>query len=486
MTLFCAFLKRKIKFKGGAPVIKRNQKTINMLNMLSDACLIFISYFISLFIRFIILDGIITVKLWSFSYSVIIGIYSVLVVLVYYGMKMYGSYRFKDTTNEAINIFLINGVLISILTTFLFVFKINEFSRLVLFLYWLISSFLVITKRAVVRSILKKFRKLGYNQKHVIIMGNGKLALKYTNDIKRNPQVGVTIDGYISAVQKKELGTCLGSYEELEKILATREIDELIIALEPHEVRFMKYAIACADKEGIRLSLIPFFSEYFPSHATMSIIGDSKLIDMRATPLDKFLGASLKRSMDIFGSIFGIILLSPVMLITALGVKFSSPGPILFRQDRIGLHKKPFKMLKFRSMRVNEKETTGWSKNVDTRKTRFGSFIRKFSIDELPQLFNVLKGDMSLVGPRPEIPFYVQQFKEDVPLYLVRQQVRPGMTGWAQIHGLRGDTSIEERVKYDIWYIENWSLALDIKILFKTVFGGIVNNEVIVKKQRKQ
>ena len=136
-------------------------------------------------------------------------------------------------------------------------------------------------------------------------------------------------------------------------------------------------------------------------------------------------------------------------------------------------------MLKFRSMRINDSEKTGWSTDADPRKTRFGSIIRKFSIDELPQLFNVLKGDMSLVGPRPEVPHYVRQFKEDVPLYLVRQQIRPGMTGWAQVNGLRGDTSIEDRVKYDIWYIENWSLQLDIKILFKTVFGGLVNNEKI-------
>ena len=136
-------------------------------------------------------------------------------------------------------------------------------------------------------------------------------------------------------------------------------------------------------------------------------------------------------------------------------------------------------MLKFRSMKVNSTENTGWSTETDPRKTRFGSIIRKFSIDELPQLFNVLKGDMSLVGPRPEVPHYVRQFKEDVPLYLVRQQIRPGMTGWAQIHGLRGDTSIEARVKYDLWYIENWSLWLDIKILFKTVFGGMINNEKI-------
>lgn len=453
--------------------------------MVSDAILIFLSYFLALYIRFAFLSGTISVKLWRSPYVEIIAIFSILVVLFYFALRMYGSFRFKQKENEYLMIFVINGITISMLTTFLFTFKLHEFSRLVLLIYWLVSSLLIITKRYAVRKILSHYRRLGYNQKHVIIMGNGKLALQYVQDISSNPHIGVTIDGYVSAVKKPGLGNCLGSYEELESILNLYDVDELIIALEPHEVRFMKYAISCADKEGIRLSIIPFFSEFFPPHATLNIIGSSKLVDMRATPLDKFMGASLKRLMDIFGSIFCIIFFSPVMLITAIGVKLSSPGPILFKQDRIGLNKKPFQMLKFRSMRVNNAETTGWSKNIDPRKTRFGSFIRKFSIDELPQLFNVLKGDMSLVGPRPEIPFYVQQFKEDVPLYLVRQQVRPGMTGWAQVHGLRGDTSIEERVKYDIWYIENWSLGLDIKILFKTAFGGIVNDEVIAKKEKK-
>ena len=269
----------------------------------------------------------------------------------------------------------------------------------------------------------------------------------------------------------------MGSYEDLTEILQSHETDELIVALEPHEVQFMKYVIDCADKEGVRLSLIPFFNEYFPSNVRMEILGNSKLIDMRATPLDSIFSKFVKRAIDIVGSLLGIVLLSPVMITTAVGVKLSSPGPILFKQDRVGINKKPFKMLKFRSMRINDRETTGWSTDSDPRKTRFGSIIRKLSIDELPQLFNVLIGDMSLVGPRPEVPHYVRKFKEDVPLYLLRQQIRPGMTGWAQVNGLRGDTSIEERVKYDIWYIENWSLWLDIKILFKTAFGGMVNSE---------
>ena len=189
----------------------------------------------------------------------------------------------------------------------------------------------------------------------------------------------------------------------------------------------------------------------------------------------------MKRLLDVAGSLVLIVCTSPIMLAAAIGVRLSSPGPVIFKQERVGRNKKLFKMYKFRSMRVNADQDTGWSRDVDDRKTRFGSILRKLSIDELPQLFNVLKGDMSLVGPRPEVPHYVRQFKEQIPLYMVKHQVRPGITGWAQVNGLRGDTSIEARIRYDIYYIENWNFFFDIKILFMTLVKGIVNQEKLSK-----
>ena len=187
---------------------------------------------------------------------------------------------------------------------------------------------------------------------------------------------------------------------------------------------------------------------------------------------------AVKRAFDIVGAAVLIVVTSPLMLLAAVGVKLSSPGPIIFRQIRVGKNKKEFYMYKFRSMRVNAKEQTGWSRDVDPRKTAFGSFIRKFSIDELPQFFNVLKGDMSLVGPRPEVPHFVEQFKEEIPRYMVKHQVRPGITGWAQVNGLRGDTSIRERIEHDLYYIENWNILFDVKILLMTLFRA-VNKEKI-------
>ena len=230
------------------------------------------------------------------------------------------------------------------------------------------------------------------------------------------------------------------------------------------------------EKTGTKASIIPFYAAYLPSNPQIDDLDGLALINLRRIPLDNLGNAFLKRAEDILGSLVLILLTSPLMLIAAVGVKLSSPGPILFCQERVGRDKKVFRMYKFRSMRVNTKQQTGWSTDTDPRKTRFGALIRKCSIDELPQLFNVLRGDMSLVGPRPEVPFYVEQFKEEIPRYMVKHQVRPGITGWAQVCGFRGDTSIEKRIEHDLYYIENWNLLFDVKILLMTVFKA-VNSE---------
>jgi len=193
--------------------------------------------------------------------------------------------------------------------------------------------------------------------------------------------------------------------------------------------------------------------------------------------LSNTFNALVKRCMDIVGSLICIVLFSPIMLLTAIAVKVTSKGPLIFKQERVGLHNEPFRMYKFRTMYVQteEEERKGWTHKDDPRITKIGRFLRKTSLDEFPQLFNVLKGDMSLVGPRPERPQYVEKFREEIPRYMIKHQVRPGMTGWAQVNGYRGDTSIRKRIEHDLYYIENWTIGLDIKILFLTVFKGFIN-----------
>ena len=464
-------------------MIRKNQRMLNAVNMALDAILIFVSYLVATYIRFGIMYGQKPVleQGWNLHFLRAAGLYTVALVAAFYAFKLYGSYRFQSQIRELSVIFMINAVGVSVVTGFLYVTKIVDFSRLALFLFFVFSTLSVSAKRICLRALLRYFRKQGYNQKHVIVVGNGHFARQYIEDVKKRPYLGFVVDGYVSKTDKPGMGRRLGEYEELEAILERYSADELIVALEPHEIRFMEQVLACADKEGTKVCIIPFYNDYIPTHPVVDVVGRTKLINIRTTPLDNVLWQIVKRVMDFAGALVLIVLTSPLMLIAAIGVRLSSPGPIIFKQARIGKNKKEFRMYKFRSMRVNDTENSAWSTNVDPRKTRFGSFIRKYSIDELPQLFNVLKGDMSLVGPRPEIPFYVRQFKEKVPLYLVRQQVRPGMTGWAQVHGLRGDTSIEKRVEYDIWYIENWSIWLDIRILFMTAFGGLKNSEQITK-----
>ena len=463
-------------------MIRKNQRLINGLNLLSDLFLIFAAYFAALFTKFFLLEGHRGTVVWLSEpvYWTVAFAFSALVVLVYYFARLYGSYRFKRMGSEALTILLINGVGVLALMALMYLVRMSEFSREALFLFWAYSSAFVLAKRTIVRALLRHYRKLGYNQKHVVVVGSGHFARQYIEDVKRNPHMGFTVDGYVSETECPELGRRLGGFGELEQVLDGRLVDEVVAALEPEEIGFMKRVIATADKTGVRISIIPFYNDYIPAYPTIDVVGRTKLINMRTTPLDNVLWRMIKRTMDVAGSLVLILLTSPLMLAAAVGVRLSSPGPILFKQERVGRDKKVFRMWKFRSMRITGTEDTGWSTNTDPRKTRFGSFIRKYSIDELPQFFNVLKGDMSLIGPRPEVPFHVNHFKEEIPLYLVRQQVRPGITGWAQVHGLRGDTSIEKRVEYDIWYIENWSLWLDIKILFMTAFGGMKNDEKIV------
>ena len=239
----------------------------------------------------------------------------------------------------------------------------------------------------------------------------------------------------------------------------------------------MMQLVGICDDRCIKVYFLPVIYGYLKSAKQIEILGSTPLINLHSTPLDIPLNAFLKRCVDVVGSILLIILTSPLMLVIAIGVKLSSRGPVLFRQVRVGRMGRQFKMLKFRSMRTHG-EDTSWTTGIDERKTRFGNFLRRTSLDELPQLFNVLSGKMSLVGPRPEIPRFVRHFRDEIPLYMVKHYVKPGITGLAQINGLRGNTSISDRIHADLYYIESWTPMLDLLILFKTPFKSINKSEV--------
>ena len=462
-------------------MIKRWQRVLNQVNRLIDFFIVGASYYGAAGFWLIVVRqdpqnlALRPANLFWFAL-----VFAVASVFGYQLAKLYDSVRGKSFNFDIKWVLIVNAVVVLGGGSLLYLFRLTDFSRAALGLFYALSSVLVLTKRILVRKILSLYRSKGYNLKHVVLIGSGALAEKYVKTILDAPQFGYTIDGYIGKCRNMRNLPCFGEWAAVgTELLSHQGIDEVVVALELEQATLLPQIIAATEKYGTKISIIPHYNDYIPASTTIQTLGDCKLLSLRTTPLDFPGNAVAKRLFDLVSSLILIVLTSPIMLFAVVGTLISSPGPIIFKQTRMGKNKKLFQMYKFRSMRVNAEEHTGWTKSDDPRKTRFGSLMRKTSIDELPQFFNVLKGDMSLIGPRPEIPHYVEQFQETVPLYMLKHLVRPGITGWAQVNGYRGDTSIEERVKYDIWYIEHWSIWLDLRICIRTVLGGIINQEKV-------
>ena len=462
-------------------MIKENQRLLNTLNILSDGIIIYLMLPIAFWLRFKLFPGVITVPL---RYYMMQGlIFTVIQIMIYAAFGQYQVTRRVRLRRQLPQLWFASALDMLLLMSWLFLHHEDNYSRQVLFLFFALSVLAITIKRILIRRGLQRFRSRGFNQKHVVILGNGHLAELYLHEIRRDRELGYHAEGFISANETDTLEDLqrMGGYEDLEGLLDRCKPDEVISAVGLEDFDRTPEIIAACENTGCKLSIIPHYAEYMSERPQFDDLNGIPLLNIRRIPLDNWGHAFAKRLVDIVGSALILILASPLMLFCAIGVKLSSPGPVIFRQQRIGLNKKPFMMYKFRSMRINDREDTGWSQNEDDRKTKFGSFIRKYSLDEFPQFWNVLRGDMSLVGPRPEVPFYVEQFREKVPLYMVKHQVRPGITGWAQVNGFRGDTSIDGRIQHDIYYIEHWSMLFDCKILWMTVFGGAFKNEEMIQ-----
>ena len=448
-------------------MIKRNQASLNRLNAFIDFLLVTFSYLFSTWLRIYALNGMRDNMVLTGRMMVAACVYAIGLLVVLALMGFYSTTRTRKMTWKLTVLFLGTTVSVLLATTLLFLFHLEDFSRGVLIIFYLVTLGLLGGKYVVTRLLLDQLRAQGYNIKHEVVIGTGKLAEQYKRNVEAEPELGLSIETILSPTD----------VEAIEAALARDDIDEAVIALEADEYRHIEKLISLCEKNGVRYMVIPFYNNLMPANPVIESVGDSNLINMRANKLEDIGWAGLKRGFDVIVSGVGLVILSPLLLGIAVGVKLSSPGPILFKQVRVGYNRKNFKMLKFRSMRVNDTQDTAWSTAHDDRRTTFGSFIRKTSLDELPQLWNVFRGDMSLVGPRPELPHFVEQFKETIPLYMVKHQVKPGITGWAQVNGYRGDTSIAKRIELDLWYIDNWSPGLDLKILFMTVPGSMINDE---------
>lgn len=465
-------------------MIKDNQNIFNRLHVLMDAMITIVSYVLAYLMKFYVIDArAIGVGVLPFrDYFKVLLFLVPGYVLLYFMCNVYGPRRTSRGGYEIFSIIQANtlGLGLYIVILYLFIREIN-YSRSMMFLFYIFNIALTTTSRIVLRKTLRTIRRKGYNLKHVLVVGYSRAAEQYVDRLQWNPQWGYVIHGFLDdSVPRGTLYKgikVLGSIGNLEMILEENKLDEIAIALALKDYSQLERIVSICEKTGVHTKFIPDYNSVISSKPYTEDLMGLPVINIRYVPLSSMGNMAIKRAMDIVGSLFGIIILSPILLVIATLVKVSSPGPIIFKQERVGLHNKSFYMYKFRSMRLQdeEMEKKAWTVKDDPRVTTIGKFIRRTSLDELPQLFNILKGDMSMVGPRPERPQFVEQFKEEIPRYMVKHQVRPGLTGWAQVNGLRGDTSIKKRIDFDIEYIENWTVGFDIKIILLTFFTGFIN-----------
>lgn len=449
-----------------------------------DAVVICIAYVLAWIYKFLILKDQRGLTLAQYCVA-LIGIIP-LYLMLYLACNLYTSKRVQGRRLEGGNIVKANTIGILIVMAAFFPLRdviepIKYYSRWMLAYFYVINIVLEIIARNLIRWCLRKIRRKGFNLRHLIFVGYSGAAEAFIDRILANPQWGYKISGILD--DNKEPGytykgiAVLGSTDELEKILENNRLDEIALTLALREYYKLKRIVAICEKSGVHTKFVPDYNDIIPTRPYTEDLLGLPVVNIRHVPLTNSFNMICKRAMDIVGAIVAIIIFSPVMLVTAVLVKTTSKGPLIYKQERVGLHNQTFQMYKFRSMEVQsaKSEKRAWTVRDDPRVTKVGKVIRKTSIDELPQLFNILKGDMSLVGPRPERPFFVEKFREEIPRYMVKHQVRPGLTGWAQVNGYRGDTSIKKRIEYDLYYIENWTMGLDIKILFLTFFKGFVN-----------
>ena len=465
-------------------MIKDNQKRFSRLHVVIDALVIGTAYVLSWYI--IIGSGWYRAANQVLGPEIYLGVLAIIIpvyLLLYTVFHLFTPKRVQGRRQEFANIFKANMLGLLLFGMVLYLGGKNpyfqHFSRVLVMFFFVVNIAAETLERNLIRTCLRSMRSKGYNQKHVLLVGYSRAAESYIDRVAANPEWGYQIRGILD--DHKHRGDqyrgirVIGATSDLKTILDMNLLDEIAITLSIRDYAGLEKMVAECEKSGVHTKFIPDYNRFIPTKPYTEDLQGLPVINIRHVPLNDLLNATMKRGMDLAGAVTALILFSPIMALTAAIIKITSPGPIIYSQERVGLHNRPFKMYKFRSMEVQPpgQDKGKWTTPHDPRVTPVGRIIRKTSIDELPQLFNVLAGSMSLVGPRPERPFFVERFKEEIPRYMIKHQVRPGMTGWAQINGYRGDTSIEKRIEHDLYYIENWTLGFDFKILFLTVFKEI-------------
>jgi Undecaprenyl-phosphate glucose phosphotransferase len=401
-------------------------------------------------------------------------------VICYRYAGLYKPRREGNLAEEALGIIVGTAFTLCALLALSFFYREYEYSRAVVLFFAVFNVVLVTLERFVFRLFLRHLRKRGVNIRRALIIGAGKLGQKIAEALRRNTWTGIKAEGFVDhRPQRKGREFAglkvLGTVEDIPDLIERFSVDQVFLTLPSREYDTIKRVMDLLSETMVDVRVVPDFFSFYTLNREIGEFDGLPVLALRESPLYGW-NRLLKRAIDVAFSMSVLAVLTPLFAVIAVLIKITSPGPVFYKQERMGLGGDLFGMYKFRSMRVDAEAQTGavWAKEDDPRRTAFGTFLRKTSLDELPQFINVLKGDMSVVGPRPERPVFIRDFKKKIPRYMFRHKMKAGITGWAQVNGWRGNTSLRKRIQYDLYYIEHWSIWFDLQIMFLTVFKGLV------------
>ncbi|MBE7545935.1 putative capsular polysaccharide synthesis protein [Candidatus Kuenenia stuttgartiensis] len=463
-------------------MLKKHSKFFESLLLLADWCALSVSWITAYYLRCYaeiipVYKGIPPLK----NYIILLIFMIPLWGIVFKTFGLYRPRRVSTKLSEIIDIVKASTFATLILISLTFLFRQDEFSRVIFLFFWIISIVFLCFIRVIFRKFLRFIRHKGFNQRYALVVGTEKLGQELTGKLRKHLELGIQVAGFVSddasIIGKKISGIeVIGKFSDIRDLITRHNIDIVFITLPFHSHYQLKEVLEHIGDEMVTIMVLPDLFDFVTLRGNVSEFEGMPLISLRDTPLYGW-SVILKRTLDVVFAIIVLVVAAPIMLTIAIVIKLTSEGPVFYKQERMGLDGRLFNLLKFRTMCINAEEQTGpvWTKKNDPRCTKIGKFLRMASLDELPQFFNVLWGDMSIVGPRPERPVFIKNFRNTTPKYMLRHKMKAGITGWAQVCGFRGNTSLEKRIKYDLYYIEHWSMKFDLKIIWLTLWRGFIN-----------
>ena len=462
-------------------MLKRYQNLISGIFGMVDALIIVAAWLMSYWFRFSFPIIPVTKGFPPFAtYASLTPLVAVLWLTVFTSQRVYQFSRLVGSGREILLVLQAHGFALLLFVVLTYLFKEYKYSRLVILYFGALSAVALVLGRLTVRRVFRALRRRGFNLRQVLVVGEGPPVERLIARFEAFPELGLRVCGVVTqegSPTELVLGKqVLGHFGELNEIIARNKVDEVLIALSWSQEREVPRLLELLKDETLDVRLVPDVHAYVTLGCDVEDFDGVPVVRINDSPLIGW-HAAAKRSTDLVVASVSLVVLAPLLAVIALLVKFTSTGPVLYVQERMGLDGRTFRMLKFRSMRTDAETRDGavWATKADDRRTLLGTTLRKTSLDELPQLWNVFCGEMSLVGPRPERPVFVRQFRKEIPHYMLRHKVKAGITGWAQVNGWRGDTSLSRRIECDLYYIQNWSYVLDLKILTLTLWKGFIN-----------